>query len=84
MKERFNELSKEEQASVELEYHQMAPEEFDESMSRAKQHSPNAIWLPPQLAKALRSFAESEGESRYQTMVRRWIKERLNREAGRL
>jgi len=42
MKQQFAKLSKAEQERVELEYHRMKPEDFDEAMSRAKPHKPEA------------------------------------------
>jgi hypothetical protein len=80
MKKRFGKLPKAEQEKIELEYHHMKPEEFNEPMSRAKRHTPNVIRLPIQLIEELKAIAESEGESGYQTMVRRWIEERLQQE----
>jgi hypothetical protein len=77
MKRRFDELSKTEQEAVELAYQQMEPEEFDEQMAQAKRQAPAALRLPPELVESLKAVAESEGEPEYQTMVRRWIEERL-------
>jgi len=82
MKKRFSKLSKAEQEKKEIEYHQMKSEDFDEQMSRAKQHSPNIIRLPPRLVEALKTMAELTGGAEYQTLVRRWIEERLKQEAG--
>ncbi|MGH9768710.1 MAG: hypothetical protein ACREAB_14870 [Blastocatellia bacterium] len=81
MKRRFSKLSKAEREKKEMEYHQMKPEEFDEQMSRAKRRSPSVIRLPPRLIEALKTMAELEGEAEYQTLVRRWIEERLQQEA---
>jgi hypothetical protein len=81
MKKRFADLSKAEQEKVELEYHQMDPAEFDELMSKATIHTPTSVRLPTKLVKALKAVAELEGERDYQTMVRRWIEERLRQEA---
>ena len=77
MKKRFGKLPKAEREKIEARYHRMKPEKLDEVMSQAKRHAPNAIRLPAQLVKALKIVAESEGESGYQAMVRRWIEERL-------
>ena len=81
MKKRFADLSKAEQEKVELEYHLMDPSEFDEQMSKARIHTPTSVRLPTKLVKALKAVAELEGERDYQTMVRRWIEERLRQEA---
>jgi hypothetical protein len=81
MKKRFARLSEQEQRKVELEYHQMDPAEFDEFMSKAKKHTPNLVRLPATLVEALNAVADLEGERDYQTMVRRWIEERLRQEA---
>lgn len=40
MKKQFAKLSKSEQEKVEKEYHQMRPDEFDQLMTRTKQHLP--------------------------------------------
>jgi len=80
MKKQFGKLSKAARAKIELEYHQMKPQEFDETMSRAKRHTPNIIRLPPQLVEALKAVAESEDEPSYEAMVKRWIEERLQQE----
>lgn len=42
MKKQFAKLSKAEQEKVELEYHRMKPEDFDEAMALAKPHKPEA------------------------------------------
>lgn len=81
MKKRFSKLSKAEQEKVELAYHQMKPEDFDEVMTQAEHHSPNAIRLSPQVVETLKTLAEIEGEPRYQELARRWIEERLQQEA---
>jgi len=81
MKKQFGKLSKAEQEKIESEYHQMKPEEFDELMSEAKLHTPDTVRLPPELVEALKILAELEGEPRYQTLVRKWIEERLQQEA---
>lgn len=80
MKKRFGKFSKAEQEKIELAYHQMEPEEFDEPMSRARRHTPNVIRLPPRLVETLKTVAELDGETEYQAMVRRWIEERLQQE----
>ena len=80
MKKQFGKLPKTEQEKIELEYHQMKPEEFDEQMTQAKRHVPDAIRLPTELVKHLKAIAESEGEPEYQVMVRRWIEERLRQQ----
>jgi len=80
MKKQFAKLSKIEQEKIEAEYHNKRPEEFDNLMSRAKTHSPDAIRLPARLAATLKTMAELEGEPEYQTMVRRWVEERLQQE----
>ena len=81
MKKQFSKLSKAEQEEVELEYHQMNPEEFDAQMKQAKRHVPDTIRLPSQLVATLQKMAESAGETGYHTMVRRWIEERLQQES---
>ena len=40
MKKQFAKLSKAEQEKVELEYHRMKPEDFDEAMAQAKPNKP--------------------------------------------
>jgi hypothetical protein len=80
MKKHFGELPKAEQEEIELEYHRMKPEEFDEQMAQAERHTPDAIRLPAELVETLKPVAESEGETEYQTMVKRWIEERLQQE----
>ena len=80
MKKHFGELPKAEQEKIELEYHRMKPEEFDEQMAQAKRHTPDTIRLPAELVETLKTVAESEGETEYQTMVKRWIEERLQQE----
>jgi len=82
MRKRFGKLPKAERERMEAQYHRMKPEELDEVMSRAKQHTPSAIRLPRQLVQTLKIVAESEGEPEYQTMVRRWIEERLQQETS--
>jgi hypothetical protein len=80
MKKKFGKLSKEEQEKSELEYHRMKLKEFD-LMSKAKRYSPPAIRLPAAWIDSLEVMAELEGELGYQTMVRRWIEERLHQES---
>ncbi len=81
MKKQFSKLTKAEQEKVELAYHQMKPEDFDELMTNAKRHIPETIRLPKKLVKHLKAVAQSEGEPEYQVMVRRWIEERLQQTA---
>ena len=81
MKKKFGKLTKEEQEKSELEYHRMKPKEFDQLMSKAKRYSPPAIRLPAAWIDQLEVMAELEGEPGYQTMVRRWIEERLHHES---
>lgn len=81
MKKKAGKPSKAEQEKIELEYHRMNPEDFDELMKQAKRHTPAAIRLPAHLIEALKMMARLEGEPRYQTLVRRWIEERLQQEA---
>ena len=66
---------------IEAEYHRMSPRDFDDRMSRTKRQSPGAIRLPSRLVENLKTLAESEGDE-YQTMVKRWIKERLQQETS--
>ena len=80
MKQRFEELSKAEQETVELAYQQMSPADFDGLMANAKRHVPAALRLPSALVERLQTVAESAGEPEYQVMVRRWIEERLQLE----
>jgi hypothetical protein len=40
MRKKFSELSPSEQEAIELEYHQMDPEDFDEMMNEAEWHVP--------------------------------------------
>lgn len=81
MKKRFSKLTKTEQEKIEAEYHQMKPEDFDEQMMDAKHHSPDVIRLPKDLIAILQAMAQLEGETHYQAMVTKWIKERLQQEA---
>ena len=80
MKKQISKLTKAEQEKVELEYHHMKPEDFDEMMSQAKPHTPDTVRIPRQMVKTLKTIAKLEGEPRYQSMVRRWIEERLQQE----
>ena len=80
MKKQFGKLPKAEREKIEARYHRMSPADLDERMSHARRHSPGAIRLPPALVETLKTLAESEGESEYQAMVRRWIEERLQQE----
>ncbi|MFN0112732.1 MAG: hypothetical protein ACKVZH_28065 [Blastocatellia bacterium] len=73
-------LTQAEQEAMELEYHLMNPEDFDEQMKHAEWHVPPVVWLSPQLAETLQTMAESTGETDFQTMVKRWIEERLQQE----
>ena len=81
MKKKFAKLSKREQDKVESEYHRMNLEDFDETMSAATRQTPNAIRLPDRLVKRLKAVAKRAGEPEYQTIVKSWIEERLEREA---
>ncbi|MEK6303641.1 MAG: hypothetical protein AABO41_23295 [Acidobacteriota bacterium] len=81
MKKQFGKWTKAKQEEIELEYHQMNPAEFDEQMSKAKKHVADSIRLPREMVETLKVIAESEGERGYQTMVRRWIEQRLHQEA---
>ncbi len=80
MKKQFSQLSKAEQEEVELAYHQMNPEDFDELMMNAQHHVPDVIHLPTGLVTKLQLVAKAVGEEEYQPMVRRWIEERLQQE----
>lgn len=82
MKKKFAKLSKRDQEEVEAEYHGMKPEDFDELMSRATRQTPQAVRLPHRLVEDLKIFAERQGKSEYQTMVKTWIEERLRKEAN--
>lgn len=81
MKKRFGDLSKAEQEKIEMEYHQVNPDEFDDLMSVAKTYTTVSIRLPGELVEALKVVAKLEGERGYQSMVRKWITERLQQEA---
>ncbi len=80
MKKKFSKLSKKEREKTESEYHRMKPEDFDEIMSSATRHTPNSVRLPSRLVERLKTVAEREGKSEYQTIVRAWIEERLRQE----
>ena len=80
MKKQFGKLPKRQREKIEIQYHRLKPEDLDERMSQATRHSPAALRLPPKLVQTLQSLAEAEGEPEYQTMVRRWIEERLQQE----
>jgi len=80
MKRKLAKLSRVEREKVELEYHRMQPEEFDELMTGAKPHSPDVIRLPQRLVETLKNVAKTEGEPEYKAMVRRWVEERLRQE----
>lgn len=80
MKKQFGKLSKTEQEHVELAYHQMKPDDFGAQMTQAKAHSPAAVRLPARLVKRLQKAAKSSGEAEYQTLVRKWLEERLQQE----
>ncbi len=82
MKKKFAKLTKKEQEKVEAEYHRMKPEDFDETMSSPTRQSPNTVHLPNRLVEKLKTVAEQQGKSEYQTMVKIWIEERLRQEAG--
>lgn len=82
MKKRFGKLSKREQGKVESEYHQMKPEDFDETMSRATPQTPQVVRLPHRLVEDLKLFAERQGKTEYQTLVTAWLEERLRKEAN--
>lgn len=82
MKKQFGKLSKPQREKIEAQYHQMSSRDFDKRMSRAKRQSPGAVRLPVKLVENLKTLAESEGEPEYQTMVKRWIEERLRQETS--
>ncbi len=81
MSKKFSRLSKKEQEEKEAEYHRMTPEDFNQLMTRAKRHTPHVIRLPAAWIESLEAMAELEGEPGYQSMVRRWIEERLRQES---
>jgi len=81
MKKRFADLSKAEQEKIEMEYHHRNPDEFDDLMSAAETSTTASIRLPGELVETLKVVAKLEGERGYQSMVRKWITERLQQEA---
>jgi hypothetical protein len=81
MKKQFGRLSKAEQEKIEKKYHQMNPADFDDLMSEAETAATASIRLPGKIVEALKIVAKLEGERKYQTMVRKWITERLRQEA---
>jgi hypothetical protein len=80
MKKKFGRLTKRQQEKVEAEYHRMKPEDFDEIMSTATRQSPNTVRLPNRVVEKLKAVAQRQGKAEYQTIVRAWIEERLQRE----
>lgn len=80
MKRKFAKLSKREQEKTESEYHRMKPEDFDEIMSAATRQTPNSVRLPSRLVRKLKTVAQRQGKSEYQTIVTAWIEERLRAE----
>ena len=83
MKKRVGSLTKAQQETIEIEYHQMNPHDFDEHMSKAKTHVVESIRLPRRMVRSLKAVAESEGKRGYKTMVRKWIEDRLHQEANK-
>ena len=81
MKKRFADLSKAEQEKIEMVYQQMNPDEFDDLMPQAKTSTIASIRLPSELVETLKVLAKLEGERGYQSLVRKWIAERLQQEA---
>lgn len=81
MKKKFSLLSKKDQKKAETSYYRMEPDDFDDLMSTATQHTPNAVRLPSRLVEKLKTVAERKGKAEYETMVKRWIEERLQQEA---
>lgn len=55
MKRRFDDIPKEEQEQVELEYHRMEPREFDELMSGARKQAVTSVRLPPRVGEESQS-----------------------------
>jgi hypothetical protein len=84
MRKQFSRLSKAEQQKVELEYHQMPPDQLEKVMVKGKRHSPGTIRLSSRLVEKLKTVAKCEGEPEYQTMVKRWVEERLQQETKSL
>jgi len=82
MKKQFGKLPKAEREKIETQYYEMNSRDLDERMSGARRQSPGAIRLPSKLIENLKTLAESEGEPEYQTMVKRWIEERLEQETS--
>lgn len=80
MKKQFSNLSKSEQEKIELQYHQMNPAEFDELMSQSKINTTASIRLSNELVETLKVVAKLEDEPGYQSMVKKWIYERLQQE----
>jgi hypothetical protein len=81
MKKRISDLSSAEREKVEADYHQMQPEDFAELLTQAEWHKPATLRLPATLLETLQALSELAGEPDYQTMVLRWIEERLQQEA---
>ena len=81
MKRKFAQLSPKEQLRIEKAYHAMKPEAFDNKMTTATLHSPQAIRLPKRMVTRLKAVAKLEGAAEYQTMVRTWIEDRLRQES---
>jgi len=80
MKKKFAKLSKRQQEKVEAEYQRMKPDDFDETMSTATRQSPNTVRLPNRLVEKLKTVAKRQGKAEYQTIVKAWIEERLQRD----
>ena len=80
MKRKFAKLSKREQEKAEADYHRMKPENLDQLMSAATRKTPNTVRLPNRLVEKLKTVADRHGKAEYQTMVKAWIEERLQRE----
>ena len=81
MKKRLGDLSKAEQEKIEVGYHHKDAAEFDGPMSQAKTYATASIRLPGELVETLKVVAQLEGERGYQSMVRKWIDERLQQKA---
>lgn len=84
MKKRLSNLSRAEQEKIELDYHQMDPAEFDTLMSQAKTCTTASLRLPGELVERLKVIARLEGERGYQSLVRKWLSERLEQETQRV
>ncbi len=82
MKKHLGKLPKPEREKIEAEFLARNPRDFDDRMSRAKRYSPRAIRLSPKMIEHLKMLAKSEGEPEYETMVKRWIEERLEKETS--